>query len=82
MGRAWNANTIFYAENLVDGKEEQEHIIAHEEAHQWFGNSATENDWHHVWLSEGFATYFAALYLEYAHGHDRLVEERKRIANK
>jgi aminopeptidase N len=72
-----NANAIFYAENLINGKEEQEPIIAHEEAHQWFGNSATENDWHHVWLSEGFATYFANLYLEYAYGHDRLVEEEK-----
>lgn len=72
-----NANTIFYAENLVNGKDEQEPLIAHEEAHQWFGNSATERDWHHVWLSEGFATYFANLYLEHAYGHDRLVEEEK-----
>jgi aminopeptidase N len=72
-----NANTIFYAENLLNGKGEQELIVAHEEAHQWFGNSATEKDWHHVWLSEGFATYFSHLYLEYAYGHDRLVEAQK-----
>ncbi len=72
-----NANTIFYSENSVTGKGERESLIAHEEAHQWFGNSATENDWHHVWLSEGFATYFASLYLENTYGHDRLVEEQK-----
>jgi aminopeptidase N len=61
----------------VTGKGEREALIAHEEAHQWFGNSATESDWHHVWLSEGFATYFTSLYLENAYGHDRLVEEQK-----
>ncbi|MBK5279959.1 MAG: M1 family metallopeptidase [Bacteroidia bacterium] len=71
-----NANTIFYFENSVTGKGERESLIAHEEAHQWFGNSATENDWHHVWLSEGFATYFANLYLENTYGHDRLVAEQ------
>jgi len=72
-----NANTIFYFENSVTGKGERESLIAHEEAHQWFGNSATESDWHHVWLSESFATYFANLYLENRYGHDRLVEEQK-----
>jgi aminopeptidase N len=73
-----NANTIFYFENSVTGEGEREALIAHEEAHQWFGNSATENDWHHVWLSEGFATYFTSLYLENAHGRDRLVTEQKK----
>jgi aminopeptidase N len=72
-----NASNIFYFENAVNGKNEREGLIAHETAHQWFGNSASENDWHHVWLSEGFATYFTNLYFEYAYGHDRLVTEAK-----
>ncbi len=44
-------------------------LLAHEMAHQWFGDSVTENDWDNVWLSEGFATYFALLYQEHADGH-------------
>jgi len=77
FGGMENANAIFYDENLINGKGEQGPIIAHEEAHQWFGNSVTEKDWHHVWLSEGFATYFANLYLEHAYGRDRLIEDQK-----
>jgi aminopeptidase N len=72
-----NAGNIFYFENAVNGKNEQEGLIAHETAHQWFGDAVTENDWYHVWLSEGFATYFASLYFEYAYGHDKLVEEER-----
>src|ERR1041385_4894957 len=78
FGGLENANTIFYYENSVTGKGTAETLIAHEIAHQWFGNSVTEKDWHHVWLSEGFATYFANLYLERTYGHDRLAEEEKK----
>ncbi len=72
-----NAGTIAYFENSVSGKNEVEGLIAHEIAHQWFGNSATENSWNHVWLSEGFATYFAILYQESVYGDDRRKEELK-----
>jgi aminopeptidase N len=75
FGGLENASNIFYFENSVTGNKEREGLIAHETAHQWFGNSVTENDWHHVWLSEGFATYFAALYLGTVHGGQQLSEE-------
>jgi aminopeptidase N len=39
-------------------------VISHEIAHQWFGDSVTESTWSDLWLSEGFATYFAGLFLQ------------------
>lgn len=70
-----NAGTISYFENSVTGKNTVEGLIAHEIAHQWFGNSATENNWNHVWLSEGFATYFSILYLEAIYGDEKRKSE-------
>ena len=39
-------------------------VVAHEIAHQWFGDSVTESTWSDLWLSEGFATYFDALFIQ------------------
>jgi aminopeptidase N len=69
------ASSIFYGYN-ENGPGRQ--LVAHEMAHQWFGDSAAEKDWDDVWLSEGFATYFALLYQEFQDGHDAFLEALKR----
>ena len=76
FGGMENAGCIFYSEDAISGEKnlETEGLVAHEIAHQWFGNSATEKDWKHIWLSEGFATYFSALFLENAYGKKTLDE--------
>jgi aminopeptidase N len=43
-------------------------LVAHEIAHQWFGDSVTEETWSDLWLSEGFATYFAGLFIQRTDG--------------
>jgi aminopeptidase N len=47
-----------------------EGLVAHELAHQWFGDLLTCRDWAHIWLNESFATYFDALWVEHARGVD------------
>ena len=78
-----NASCIFYNERSVDGRKDHENLFAHEIAHQWYGDGVTELDWHHIWLSEGFATYLTDIYIEHAHGHDAMVasmqKERDRV---
>ncbi|MEO8337968.1 MAG: M1 family metallopeptidase [bacterium] len=62
FGGMENASAIFYDGKLFDAQRMSDGLIAHETAHQWFGDAVTEREWGHVWLSEGFATYFAALW--------------------
>ncbi len=47
-----------------------EGLLAHELAHQWFGNYVTIRDWNHSWLNEGFAVYFQGLWHENNLGTD------------
>ena len=77
FGGLENANTIFYSESSVSGTRKSEGLLAHEIAHQWFGNMATEKSFGHLWLSEGFATYFTILYFENKYGKDTAIQMLK-----
>lgn len=68
------ASAIFYGEKGVSTGRGP---VVHEIAHKWFGDSVTERDWDDVWLSEGFATYFALLFTEHDEGRDAFVDGLK-----
>ncbi len=70
FGGMENAGAIFYPENRVAGTRSMDETVVHEIAHQWFGNCATETDFSHLWLSEGFATYLTDLYFEQKFGRE------------
>jgi aminopeptidase N len=72
------ASAIFYGEKGVTAGRGP---VVHEVAHQWWGNSVTEKDWDDVWLSEGFATYFAHLFTEQSRGRDAFVRGLKNDVN-
>ena len=50
-------------------------LVAHELAHQWWGDMVSFRDWSHAWLSEGFATYFEVLFTEHDRGRDAAAAE-------
>ncbi|WP_240605842.1 M1 family metallopeptidase [Planctomonas deserti] len=71
------AMAVFGA-NHADGTGAAERLVAHELAHQWFGNSVGVGQWRHIWLNEGLACYAEWLWSEHrggpsadaiAHGH-------------
>ncbi|MDJ0350809.1 M1 family metallopeptidase [Cryobacterium sp. PH29-G1] len=53
-----------FGSNHVDGEHGSDRLIAHELAHQWYGNSLTVARWHDIWLQEGFACYAEWLWEE------------------
>jgi aminopeptidase N len=57
-----------FGSNHVDGQRGFENLVAHELAHQWFGNSLTVADWRHIWLNEGFSHYAEWLWSESSGG--------------
>jgi len=62
------ADTMHDARAHLDFKSDP--LVAHELAHQWWGDLLTCRDWSHAWLNEGFATYFEALWCEENLGPD------------
>ena len=57
-------------------------VTAHELAHQWFGDAVSIKTWSDLWLSEGFADYFAGLFIERYEGKDAFREYMRLAAEK
>lgn len=77
FGGMENASAIFYADGPFRRSGTGYGVIAHETAHQWFGDAVTEREWPHLWLSEGFATYLAALYTQHSRGDSAFKTEMR-----
>lgn len=71
--------------SLYDERAQQDHssigLVAHELAHQWWGDLLTCKDWGELWLNESFATYFATLWTEHDQGWDEATWERAKEAD-
>jgi aminopeptidase N len=76
FGGMENSSAIVFSSTLFDARPKEplssvfkiraglRNVVAHEIAHQWFGDSVTESTWADLWLSEGFADYFAGLFIQ------------------
>jgi len=92
FGGMENSSAIVFPSTLFDERPNQktrerfgipthlEEVVAHEIAHQWFGDSVTETTWADLWLSEGFATYFAGLFVEKYDGEEPFREYMRNAA--
>jgi pimeloyl-ACP methyl ester carboxylesterase len=66
--------------SFITGDRKNEPVLAHELAHQWFGNSLSVRNWKDVWLNEGLATYAALMWLEHDQGRQAYDAEIERLA--
>lgn len=80
FGGMENSSAIFYGRGAWEGRRLGEGVIAHETAHQWFGDAVTPASWFHLWVSEGFASYFGPLYFEARDGAEVFRERMEAIA--
>lgn len=78
FGGMENASAIFYSDRAFRTTGVSYGLLAHETAHQWFGDAVTAREWPHLWLSEGFATYLAALYTQHSRGDSAFRAEMTR----
>ena len=66
--------TILGEKTIHDAKAEKDFpshwLVAHEAAHQWWGDYITMQNWHHAWLNESFATYGEYLYSSFLYGEE------------
>lgn len=74
-GGGMEHQTMSSMANLGEG------LMAHELAHQWFGDHVTCGSWSDIWLNEGFATYCAGMYTEHFHPIDFLQWKKDHISN-
>jgi aminopeptidase N len=64
-----NVGTL-HRKDLTEELRSSRGLVAHELAHQWFGDYVTCKDWSHIWLNEGFASYYDTLHEGFVYGHD------------
>jgi len=68
-----------YGPRFITGDHLNDRILAHELAHQWFGDALTVRNWSHVWLNEGFATYAAFLWREQTKGRPEYTAQMRAL---